>query len=92
MGAFRKKLQIVVFVVMTVFTLTALELCTDCDLNAKAPASCCCVQCCPSHHLALTPKQQTSMSGLVTVSRLVSHPASFHSDIFPSRIDRPPIA
>ena len=87
-----KLLYLVAVIVMTVFSFAALELHADHDLNAKAPVSHCCVQCCPSHHLAPTPKQRNDIGALASASRLVFFHSPFHSVFFPSRIERPPIA
>ncbi len=92
MRSFRKKLHLVAMIFTVVFSFAALELHADHDLNAKAPANHCCVQCCPSHQLAPAPEHQVSIGTLASVTRFVAYHSTFYSTLFPSRIDRPPIA
>jgi len=91
MYSIRKKLQVVGIVLIAVFAFAALELHTGHDANTKAAANHCCVQCCPSHHLAPAPEYQVSVGALTSVSRFVSYHSPFYSTLFLSRIDRPPI-
>lgn len=89
----RKKLHVVAFMLLAAFSFAALELHADHGANAKVPvANHCCIQCCPSHHLAPAPEHQVSIGALASVSRFVAYHSTFYSTLFPSRIDRPPIA
>lgn len=93
MRSLRKKLHVVACTLIAAFSFAALEWHADHDTNAKAPvANHCCAQCCPSHHLAPAPEQQVSIGALASVTRLVSYHSPFYVTLFPSRIDRPPIA
>lgn len=86
------KKQLVAILLMFAFAFSIVELHADCELDAKAPASHCCVQCCPAHNLAPTPNHQVLITALPPTSYVLRYHSPLYSVFFALEIDRPPIA
>lgn len=88
----RKHLRVCVIVLTVAFSFISIEWHTDHDLNAKAPAHHCCLQCCPSHNLAPLSTHGISLSAPSVVAGFVELTDSFQQDLILNKIYRPPIA
>lgn len=92
MYSFHKKLHLVAIVFMMVFSVVALEMHSDHDLNAKAPTNHCCVQCCPSHNLVPLSTSDIALTAPSVVTGFIELTESFQQDLILNKIYRPPIA
>lgn len=89
MRDYRKHVRIIIVILMAAFTFSIMEIHKDHDLCDVSHH--CCVQCCPSHNLALAPNQPISLSIPAPTTSFIDFRPPAYSLSFPSRIDRPPI-
>ncbi len=76
----------VLFLSLSVFV----EWHSDHDANAQG-SDVCCVQCCPSHHLAPLSQNSAVVKSSHLFGRIVRDNLQLYLEYFPSAIDRPPI-
>lgn len=91
MNRFRHLSKFFTLFLVLAFLFSVVELHADHDDNDPQQAQHCCVQCCPSHHLApnKTAEAIIEMPRLVQGTILLS--LRVHSSMIPSSIFRPPI-
>ncbi|MCC7343595.1 MAG: hypothetical protein IT573_01555 [Deltaproteobacteria bacterium] len=92
MRRFGLPFQLCLLALLAAFCLASVEWHRDHEASAQGPCQECCVQCCPSHHLA----------PVAAPSLLLSHPDAVDGrspelplprlETHPRRVDRPPIA
>lgn len=88
---FQKKVAFLVAVLLFSFFFVTVERHSDHDLNAKAPAHHCCVQCCPTHNLAPLGENANSLVRSTSERQVLSDAFDFHPEIYLNQIYRPPI-
>lgn len=92
MRCFGLPFKLCLLALLAAFCLASVEWHRDHEISAQGPCQECCVQCCPSHHLAPVAASRLLLSHPDPVDRRAPEPPLLRLETHPQRVDRPPIA